>query len=63
MDGEISPTEVETLLETADAPRVVDIRSPAAFRRGHIPGTVSPTPTESSPSVRTDRRACRPPAC
>jgi len=39
MDGEISPSEVETLLETDDPPRVVDIRSPAAFRRGHIPGS------------------------
>ncbi|ATW87932.1 rhodanese-related sulfurtransferase [Halohasta litchfieldiae] len=39
MDGEISPSEVESLLETAEAPRIVDIRSPAAFRRGHIPGS------------------------
>jgi rhodanese-related sulfurtransferase len=39
MDGEISPTEVESLLETDDPPRVVDIRSPDAFRRGHIPGS------------------------
>ena len=39
MDGEISPSEVEALLETDDPPRVVDIRSPAAFRRGHIPGS------------------------
>ncbi len=37
MDGEISPETVETLLGTPDAPRVVDIRSPGAFRRGHIP--------------------------
>jgi len=39
MDGEISPSEVRSLLETDDAPRIVDIRSPAAFRRGHIPGS------------------------
>lgn len=39
MDGEISPSEVEALLETTDALRIVDIRSPAAFRRGHIPGS------------------------
>jgi len=39
MDGEISPSEVEALLETTDAPRIVDIRSPAAFKRGHIPGS------------------------
>lgn len=39
MDGEISTAEVEALLETSDSPRIVDIRSPAAFRRGHIPGS------------------------
>ena len=39
MDGEISPSEVETMLETDDPPRIVDIRSPAAFRRGHIPSS------------------------
>ena len=39
MDAEISPSEVERLLETADAPRIVDIRSADAFRRGHIPGS------------------------
>ncbi len=39
MDGEISPAEVETLLETGTPPRIVDIRSPAAFQRGHIPAS------------------------
>ncbi len=39
MDGEISPDAVKTLLGTPDAPRIVDIRSPAAFRRGHIPNS------------------------
>ncbi|MFW5974213.1 MAG: rhodanese-like domain-containing protein [Natrialbaceae archaeon] len=39
MDGEISPAEVEALLGTADEPRIVDIRSPPAFERGHIPGS------------------------
>jgi rhodanese-related sulfurtransferase len=39
MDAEISPSEVEALLETTEAPRIVDIRSPAAFERGHIPGS------------------------
>jgi rhodanese-related sulfurtransferase len=38
MDGEVSPDEVETLLE-ADGVRVVDVRSPGAFARGHIPGS------------------------
>lgn len=39
MDGEISPAEVERLLGDDAPPRVVDIRSPAAFERGHIPGS------------------------
>ena len=38
MDGEIAPEEVERKLE-ADGPVVVDIRSPAAFEQGHIPGS------------------------
>jgi len=39
MDAEISPSEVENLLETTDAVRIVDIRSPPAFEQGHIPGS------------------------
>jgi rhodanese-related sulfurtransferase len=39
MDGEIAPEEVERLLASEDPPRVVDIRDPGAFRRGHIPGS------------------------
>ena len=39
MDGEISPEEVRELLDSDDPPRVVDIRSSAAFARGHIPGS------------------------
>ncbi|MUV58089.1 rhodanese-like domain-containing protein [Halogeometricum sp. CBA1124] len=39
MDDEIDPSEVESLLADADPPRVVDIRSPAAFAREHIPGS------------------------
>ena len=38
MDGEIGNEEMRELLDADDA-RVVDIRSPAAFRRGHIPGS------------------------
>ena len=39
MDGEISADELKKLLD-ADAPvRIVDIRSPGQFRRGHIPGS------------------------
>ncbi|WP_380675392.1 rhodanese-like domain-containing protein [Salinigranum sp. GCM10025319] len=40
MDGEISTDEVAELLAAGDdAPRIVDIRSPDAFARGHIPGS------------------------
>lgn len=37
MDGEISTDEVAALLEDEDRPRIVDIRSPGEFARGHIP--------------------------
>jgi rhodanese-related sulfurtransferase len=39
MDGEISTDEVASLVGTDDPPRIVDIRSPGAFARGHIPGS------------------------
>jgi rhodanese-related sulfurtransferase len=39
MDAEITPEEVEALLESDDRPRVIDIRSPGEFARGHIPGS------------------------
>ncbi|UIO99668.1 rhodanese-like domain-containing protein [Halobaculum sp. CBA1158] len=39
MDGEISPEEVERLLDEGADVRVVDIRSPGAYARGHIPGS------------------------
>ncbi|WP_276280545.1 rhodanese-like domain-containing protein [Halorussus caseinilyticus] len=39
MDAEISPEEVEKLLDAGEAVRVVDIRSKAEFDRGHIPGS------------------------
>jgi len=38
MDGEIGNEEMRELLDAEDA-TIVDIRSPAAFRRGHIPGS------------------------
>jgi rhodanese-related sulfurtransferase len=38
MDGEIGNEELQELVDADDA-RVVDIRSPSAFRRGHIPGS------------------------
>ena len=42
MDGEISPAEVKELLDDErDAVAVVDIRSPAAFRRDAIDGSIN----------------------
>lgn len=41
MDGEVDPQEVETLLDEEQPPRVVDIRSPGQFARGHIPGSLN----------------------
>ncbi|PSQ11298.1 rhodanese-like domain-containing protein [Halobacteriales archaeon QS_5_70_15] len=38
MDDEISTAELRDLLESGSV-RVVDIRSPEAFARGHIPGS------------------------
>jgi rhodanese-related sulfurtransferase len=37
MDGEISTAAVRERLDDDDPPRIVDIRQPAAFARGHIP--------------------------
>lgn len=39
MDEEISGTELRDLLEADGEVRVVDIRSPEAYRRGHIQGS------------------------
>ncbi|GAD51323.1 rhodanese-related sulfurtransferase [Halarchaeum acidiphilum MH1-52-1] len=39
MDGEITPAEVEALIDTDEDVRVVDIRPEAAYVRGHIPGS------------------------
>jgi len=38
MDGEIGNEELQDL-QDAEETHIVDIRSPAAFRRGHIPGS------------------------
>mgnify|MGYP000479891222 CR=1 FL=1 len=37
MDGEISAAELRELLSSDELVRIVDIRSPGQFRRGHIP--------------------------
>ncbi len=37
MSDEITPDELDALLDTDESVRVVDIRSSAAFERGHIP--------------------------
>jgi rhodanese-related sulfurtransferase len=37
MDGEISADRLCDLIESGEDVRVVDVRSPGAFRRGHIP--------------------------
>jgi len=41
MDGEISVSELESVLDddAREDPRIVDIRNPGAFERGHIPGS------------------------
>jgi len=41
MDGEIQPAALERVLHSEDAPLVVDIRDPASFARGHVPGSVN----------------------
>lgn len=38
-DDEITPAELNGLLESGKEVRIVDIRSPAAFERGSIPGS------------------------
>ncbi|MFD1511670.1 rhodanese-like domain-containing protein [Halomarina rubra] len=39
MDGEIHAAELRDLIESEADVRIVDIRSPGAFARGHIPGS------------------------
>ncbi|WP_135820175.1 rhodanese-like domain-containing protein [Halostella litorea] len=41
MDAEIPPERVRELLAGDERVAVVDIRSPTAFRRGHVPGSVN----------------------
>ncbi|MFW6018413.1 MAG: rhodanese-like domain-containing protein [Halapricum sp.] len=39
MDGEISASELSELLDADADIEIVDIRRPAAFERGHVPGS------------------------
>ncbi|MFB6118101.1 rhodanese-like domain-containing protein [Halosegnis sp.] len=39
MDGEISVSELAALLEEGVDVEIVDIRSPAEYERGHVPGS------------------------
>ncbi|MFB6170450.1 MAG: rhodanese-like domain-containing protein [Haloarculaceae archaeon] len=39
MDDEISAAELRERLDRGEPIRIVDIRSPGAFARGHIPGS------------------------
>lgn len=48
---EITPDELETVLDTEDPVRVVDIRSHGAFEQGHIPQS------ENVPFEQLPRRA------
>lgn len=48
---EITPDELETVLDTEDPVRIVDIRSRDAFERGHIPRS------ENVPFEQLPRRA------
>lgn len=55
MDDEIRPEAVRERLDDDDGPLVVDIRSEAAFDRGHIPGSTN-VPFERLPT-RVERVA------
>ncbi|WP_435361034.1 rhodanese-like domain-containing protein [Haloarchaeobius sp. DFWS5] len=55
MDGEISPDDVEALLDEGADVCVVDIRNPQSYDRGHIPGSTNlPFPRLTSAVERFD---------
>jgi rhodanese-related sulfurtransferase len=58
MDGEIAVDELRELLNADDSdgdPRIVDIRNPGAFERGHIPGSENiPAPELTGPVEELD---------
>lgn len=55
MDGEIDPSELAECLDDGDDTdrRIVDIRNPRSFRRGHIPGAEN-VPLEALPDRVAD---------
>ncbi len=40
-DGIISPSALLDRLDDADAPLVVDVRTPGEYQRGHVPGAIN----------------------
>ncbi|NHX36582.1 MULTISPECIES: rhodanese-like domain-containing protein [Halolamina] len=46
MADELAPEELRRKLETGDEPQVIDVREPAAFERGHLPGAENVPMTE-----------------
>ena len=41
MVEETSPSDVKARIDSSEDPQIVDIRSPAEFERGHIPGAIN----------------------
>lgn len=46
MVEEISPAELHECIASDDPPQIIDIRPPAAFEQGHIPGAENVPMTE-----------------
>lgn len=44
--GHISPAELEKRIEAGNAPVVLDVRTPAEYEAGHIPGAINIPHTE-----------------
>lgn len=46
MADELSPEELERKLDDGDAPQLIDVRQPAQFEQGHLPGAENVPMTE-----------------
>ena len=46
MVEEISPEELHERIQSDDSPQIIDIRPPAAFAQGHVPGAENVPMTE-----------------